>query len=209
MTSPTDHLTEKGKRTRALLLHVAEQELCEKGQIDVTSVAHRAGVSLGLLYRYFANKDGLATAVVDAFYDRYEEAVFSIPAPPEIHWSDFEHQRFEREVAFVFDDPLGRRIVGGPPFEPAAAHADTRRLARHIEMAARNIVYGQQSDQIEVSIDPGLAAAAIIGSLRSCLAVALTEGATIGCDEVVAAMEHMSRGLITRRDPPATADPLC
>ena len=98
------------------------------------------GASVGLLYRYFANKDGLITALVDEFYDRYEEAVFADVAPPGVHWSDFERDRIGREIAFVFDDPLGRRIVGGPPAEPAAAHADARRLARHVDMAARNIV---------------------------------------------------------------------
>ncbi|MCP3939101.1 MAG: TetR/AcrR family transcriptional regulator [Actinomycetia bacterium] len=201
MTVPIDQLTQKGRTTRARLLQVAGQELHEKGQIEVTSVADRAGMSLGLLYRYFTNKDGLVTAVVDAFYDRYEEAVFSEPVPPDVHWSDFEHQRFEREVDFVFDEPLGRRIVGGPPFEPAAAHTDARRLERHIGMAARNIAHGERRGMIIVSIDKRLAAAAIIGGLRSCLAMALVEGSTISRAEVVTAMKHVSHGLITRLEP--------
>lgn len=200
MTAGTsDHLTEKGRRTRARLLEVAGQELLDRGHIEVTAVAERAGVSAGLLYRYFANKDELITALVDAFYDRYEEAVFAEAAPPEVHWSDFEQERIAREVAFVFDDPLGRRIVGGPPTDPAAAHADARRLARHIEMAARNIVHGQRRGDIDVSIDPRLAAAAIIGGLRSCLAMALADGRDIGRDEVTRAVECASEGLVSRR----------
>jgi AcrR family transcriptional regulator len=193
-----DHLTEKGRRTRARLLDVAGHELLDKGQIEVVSVAERAGVSVGLLYRYFTNKDGLITALVDAFYDRYEEAVFSEVAPSGVHWSDFEQERIAREVAFVFDEPLGRRIVGGPPVEPAAAHADARRLAQHIEMAARNIVHGQRRGDIAVSIDPRLAAAAIIGGLRACLASALADGSTVTRDEVVLAVEQASQGLISR-----------
>jgi AcrR family transcriptional regulator len=196
---PRDHLTDKGLRTRARLLEVAGKELLDGGQIEVTAVAERAEVSVGLLYRYFANKDELITALVDEFYDRYEAAVFAEPAPPDVHWSDFERDRIAREIAFVFDEPLGRRIVGGPPVEPAAAHADARRLARHIDMAARNIVHGQRRGDIAVSIDPRLAAAAIIGGLRSCLAMALNDGSDLTREEVALAVEQASEGLISRR----------
>ncbi|MDJ0770108.1 MAG: TetR/AcrR family transcriptional regulator [Ilumatobacter sp.] len=195
---PGDHLTDKGRRTRQRLLEVAAQELLERGQIEVTAVAERAEVSVGLLYRYFASKDGLVTALVDDFYDRYEEAVFAERAPEGVHWSDFERERIVREVAFVFDEPLGRRIVGGPPAEPAAAHADARRLARHIEMAARNIEHGRQRGDIAVSTDPRLAAAAIIGGLRSCLAMALATDHDIRREEVAGAIELASVGLIDR-----------
>lgn len=195
---PGDHLTEKGRRTRARLLEVAGRQLLEHGHIEVTAVAEQAGVSIGLLYRYFANKDDLITALVDEFYDRYEAAVFAEPAPLDVHWSDFEHDRIAREIDFVFDEPLGRRIVGGPPVEPAAAHADARRLGRHIEMAARNIAHGHKRGDIEVSIDPRLAAAAIIGGLRSCLAMALVDGSDLTRDEVARAVEQASSGLISR-----------
>ncbi len=199
MTASADHLTEKGRRTRARLLEAAGRELLDRGHIEVTAVAERAGVSVGLLYRYFGNKDELVTALVDEFYDRYEEAVFAEAAPPDVHWSAFEQDRIAREVAFVFDEPLGRRIVGGPPVEPAAAHADARRLARHVDMAARNIIHGQRRGDIDVTIDPRLAAAAIIGGLRSCLAMALTDGSDIGREEVARAVEQASSGLINPR----------
>ena len=194
-----DHLTDKGRRTRDRLLEVAGLELVERGHVEVTAVAERAGVSVGLLYRYFANKDGLITALVDEFYDRYEAAVFAEAAPADVHWSDFERDRIAREVDFVFDDPLGRIIVGGPPSEPAAAHADARRLGRHIDMAARNIAHGVRRGEIDVSIDHRLAAASIIGGLRSCLAMALADGADIDREEVARTVEHASAGLITPR----------
>ena len=195
-TVPRDHLTDKGRRTQARLLEVAGRQLLESGHLEVTTVAERAGVSIGLLYRYFANKDGLITALVDEFYDRYEEAVFSEIPPVDVHWSDFERERIRREVAFVFDEPLGRVIVGGPPAEPAAAHADARRLGRHIEMAARNIVHGQRRGEITVMVDPRLAAAAIIGGLRSCMAMAFADEGSMARDEVALAVEGASEGLI-------------
>ncbi len=195
--APSDHLTEKGRRTRDRLLEVAGLELRDHGVVEVTSVAERASVSVGLLYRYFANKDGLVTALIDEFYDQYEAVVFSEAPPADVHWTEFERARIAREVDFVFDHPLGRAIIGGPPAEPAAALADGRRLGRHIEMAARNIAHGVRRGEIEVSVDPRLAGAAIIGGLRSCLAMALAAGNDINRADVVDAVEQSSAGLIT------------
>jgi AcrR family transcriptional regulator len=195
-----DQLTEKGRLTRRRLVEAAEDELLENGRIEVTKVADRAGVSLGLLYRYFDGKDALVAAVVDRFYDRYEEAVFSTPAPPGVAWLEHEVQRIEAEVEFLFEEPLSRRIVGGTPAEPAAAHADARRLGRHIDMAARNIEHGLRSGEISASVDPVLAAAAIIGGLRSCLAVALAGGSSVRPEQVIDVVTRISAAIITLRD---------
>ncbi len=175
--------------------------MLEHGRIDVTRVAERAGASLGLLYRYFDDKDGLVVAVVDRFYDRYEEAVFAVPAPPESRWLEHEWRRIEREVAFLFDEPLARRLVGGTPTEPAAAHADAERLAHHVELAARNIEHGRQRGEITSSVDPLLAAAAIIGGLRACLATALAKESNTQSNEVVQTVRKVSAALITPVDP--------
>lgn len=199
MSTRPDHLTEKGRQTQARLVEAAEAELLEHGRIEVTKVAERAGASLGLLYRYFDDKHSLVAAVVDRFYDRYEEAVFSTPAPVEARWLDHETSRIEAEVAFLFDEPLSRRIVGGTPAEPAAAHADGLRLRRHIEMAARNIEHGLRRGEIVVSVEPRLAAAAIIGGLRSCLAVALADESAIRSDQVVDTVTSISAALIASR----------
>lgn len=200
MIAEPDQLTEKGRLTRSRLVEAAEDELLENGRIEVTRVADRAGVSLGLLYRYFDGKDALVAAVVDRFYDRYEEAVFSTPVPPGVPWLEHEVRRIETEVEFLFDEPLSRRIVGGTPAEPAAAHADARRLGRHIDMAARNIEHGLRSGEISVSVDPVLAAAAIIGGLRSCLAVALAGGSSVRPEQVIDTVTRISEAIITLRD---------
>ncbi|MEM8619109.1 MAG: TetR/AcrR family transcriptional regulator [Actinomycetota bacterium] len=194
--APSDHLTDKGRRTRERLLEVAGLELLDHGVVEVTAVAERAGVSVGLLYRYFANKDGLITALIDEFYDQYEAVVLAEAPPADVHWTEFERARIVREVGFVFDHPLGRAIIGGPPAEPAAALADGRRLGRHIEMAARNIAHGVRRGEIDVSVDHRLAGAAIIGGLRSCLAMALANGNDISRNDVVEAVEQASAGLI-------------
>ncbi len=196
MTAEPDQLTAKGRQTRARLLDAAEDELLEQGRIEVTRVADRANASLGLLYRYFDDKDALVTAVVDRFYDLYEDAVFSTPAPAGVRWLDHESARIETEVEFLFGQRLSRRIVGGTPAEPAAAHADARRLRRHIEMAAHNIEHGRSRGEIVVSVDPQLAAAAIIGGLRSCLAVALADGSAMRPEQVVDTVRKVSMGVV-------------
>ncbi len=196
MTVEPDELTDKGRRTRARLLEAAEQELHDRGRIEVTRVAERAGVSLGLLYRYFDDKPALVAAVVDRFYDRYEAEVFSTPSPAGVDWLTHEYERIKTEVEFLFGEPLSRRIVGGTPAEPAAAHADARRLGRHIEMAARNIEHGRRRGEIVSTVEPQLAAAAIIGGLRSCLAVALTEDSSMGAEDVVDTVRRISAAVI-------------
>lgn len=201
MTKPADPTTTRGYRTKARLLAAAEEELLEHGCIEVARVADRAGASLGLLYRYFDGKDGLVTAVVDRFYDRYEEAVFAVAAPAGSRWLEHEWQRIEREVLFLFDEPLARRLVGGSPAEPAAAYADARRLARHIAMAVRNIEHGQRRGEIASAVDPALAAAAIIGGLRACLGVALAEGSGTQPTEVVETVMQISAAVITPVEP--------
>ena len=203
MTAQPDQLTEKGRQTRARLLDAAEDELLVHGRIEVTRVAERADASLGLLYRYFDSKDALVAAVIDRFYDLYEEAVFSTPAPAGVRWLDHESARIEIEVDFLFRQRLSRRIVGGTPVEPAAAHADARRLRRHIEMAARNIEHGCSRGEIVALVDPQLAAAAIIGGLRSCLAVALADGSSILPGQVVDTVRGISAAIIAEPPPPA------
>jgi AcrR family transcriptional regulator len=189
-------LTKKGRQTRARLLEAAEDEMLEHGRIEVTRVAERADASLGLLYRYFDGKDALVAAVVNRFYDLYEEAVFATPAPAGVRWLDHESQRIETEVRFLFDAPLSRRIVGGTPTEPAAAQVDAERLGRHIQMAARNVEHGRAQGEIVASVDPQLAAAAIIGGLRSCLAVALSDRSALRPEQVVDTVRRISAAIL-------------
>jgi AcrR family transcriptional regulator len=64
--------------TRGRLLESARNELVERqGVLEVDSVARRAGVSVGLIYRHFGSKAGLVGAVVQAFYDRFEDEVIT------------------------------------------------------------------------------------------------------------------------------------
>jgi AcrR family transcriptional regulator len=166
-------LTAQGLATRASLLSAASTLLEESPRIEVGAVAAIAGVSTGLLYRYFGSKDGLVAAVVDEFYDRYDNAVFLAPLDIEGSWAVREHHRIALQVDFAYDDPLGPALIGNRIQEPAAIATDVTRWYQHIDMAARNVEWAQRHGELDERVDARLVAAAILGAFRSLVGEAL------------------------------------
>src|SRR3954463_3573535 len=114
--------TPKGSASRARLLHAASEELIERaGALEVMSVAARARVSVGLIYRWFESKAGLVAAVVDDFYDRADEAGFDPDPVPGGTGAEREHKRTELAVAFHYDDPLAPVVLSTLAREPVVA----------------------------------------------------------------------------------------
>jgi AcrR family transcriptional regulator len=178
MSSFPEPHTARGQATRQRLIDAAQEELLRSGgSLEVASVATRAGVSPGLLYRYFGSKDGLVATVVHEFYDSYDRAVFGAALKEDVAWQNRERLRLQWEIDFLCEDPLARIIVGRALREPAAVHADTERLGLQIDMAARNVAVGQRSGEIDSGIDPRLAAAAFLGAFRELMAEALSREA--------------------------------
>jgi AcrR family transcriptional regulator len=169
----TPALTAKGQATRQRLLDAAGAHLAAHGTIEVTRIAGAAGVAPSVLYRYFDGRDGLVAAVVEDFYDSYEERVFARRDVPGNTWPVREALRLEREIAFFYDHPLGRAVACGLLREPAAARVDAERTRAQGQAAARNIRAGQRAKELSTAIDAGLAGAAIIGAVRVMLSEAL------------------------------------
>lgn len=170
---PARTLTRRGCTTRRRLLDAARDELVEAGgRLEIAALARRLNSSPALLYRYFGSKDGLVAAVVDEFYDEYEAAVF-LTVSRDSTWQVRERERIAREVAFLYSHPLARAVIARRLQEPAAAHADSRRLATQIDVAARNVTRGQREGSVDPHIDAGLAAAAYLGAFRELVAAAL------------------------------------
>jgi AcrR family transcriptional regulator len=64
--------TARGAATRRRLVDAARDELVERdGVLEIDSVAVRANVSVGAIYRHFESRAGLVGAVVDDFNMRY------------------------------------------------------------------------------------------------------------------------------------------
>lgn len=59
--SPSGELTERAKKSRARILDAANDVLWDLGRdrFNMTAVAERASVSIGLVYRYFPTKEVL------------------------------------------------------------------------------------------------------------------------------------------------------
>lgn len=71
----------KGERTRLLIVRSALALFEEKGFDGTTlrDIASRAGVSLGLLYRYFSGKDALVLELYEELTEDFLEATASLP----------------------------------------------------------------------------------------------------------------------------------
>ncbi|MCQ0010299.1 TetR/AcrR family transcriptional regulator [Actinomadura madurae] len=82
------------------------------GDIEVASVARRAGVSVGLPYRYFGTRSGLLSALITDFYDRLDAAVGLTEFDGDT-WQDRERARVHAWVDHLYGDPLAPMVLGG------------------------------------------------------------------------------------------------
>lgn len=160
---------------RDALLRAATAELVERGGVlEVGPVAARAGVSVGLIYRHFTSKAGLLAALVGDFYVRFDAEVLDLDPLPGGSWSARERRRTELAVAFHYDDPLAKVILGRLARDPEVAAVEARHLRVQVARGARNVARGQQDGDIPQDIDPGIAAALILGGTRQALVEVLS-----------------------------------
>ena len=137
--------------------------------LEVASVAARAGVSVGLIYRHFGSKAGLLAALVGDFYVRFDAEVMDVDPLPGASWAPRERRRTELAVAFHYDDPLANIILGRLARDPEVAAVEARHLRVAVARAAGNVARGQRDGDIPEDIDPGIAAALILGGTRQAL----------------------------------------
>lgn len=168
-------LTLRGAATRERLLRAAEAELIERdGALEVASVAARAEVSVGLLYRYFGSKAGLVAAVVESFYDRFHAEVADTDPAPDADWASRERKRLELSVAFYYREPLAAVVLSRLSREPEVAGVEVRRIGRLVEDAAKNVTAGQRRGELPGDLDPRTVGAMLIGGFRVAMGEALT-----------------------------------
>ncbi|MEK7387008.1 MAG: TetR/AcrR family transcriptional regulator, partial [candidate division NC10 bacterium] len=167
-------VSERSAASRRRLLEAAAAELIARGgTAEVAAVAARSGASVGLIYRHFGSKAGLIAAVVEDFYHRLDGSVLNADLAPGADWPTRERLRTRRNVAFHYAEPLAPVILGYLAREPEVAAVEARRIASHIEAAARNIRRAQKNGEIPPDLDPELAAAMVLGGIRQALGAAL------------------------------------
>lgn len=167
MAKPELDIGTKATRTRARILTAAANELIERdGNLEIATVAARCDVSQGLIYRYFDSKTALIAAVVDDFYDRYDQAVMDIDPLPGAVWAERERLRTKHSIEFYNRDALARIILLNRQKEPQVSLVEIRRLKAHIELGVQNIQIAQKKGEIPTSVNPEIASPMIMGGLR-------------------------------------------
>jgi AcrR family transcriptional regulator len=160
--------------TRRRLLEAATTELVERsGLLEVDSVAARAEVSVGSIYRHFGSRAGLIGAVVDDFYTRYRAAALEIDPAPGGRFSERERLRTELTVKFHYEDPLARVILWSLHLDPEVAVQEAAHLDVMIDHAGSVLALGQRRGELPPDRDPRFMGAMILGGMRRVLAVAL------------------------------------
>lgn len=191
-------LSAKALKTRASLLDAARDDLLEfGGGLEVGRVAERAGVSVGLIYRYFTSRAGLLAAVAEDFYDRYQAQVMAAdPLPDAGHWNSREELRVRRAVEFVYAEPLAPLVLVSLAREPEVAVLEARRIAENIRQGADNIRRGQAAGQLNASLDPQLVSAMILGGLHQALLEALARQPRPPAEQLARQLWHFIRGAL-------------
>lgn len=159
--------------SRDRILGAAMDELAESGELEVARVARRAGVSVGLPYRYFSSRTGLLVAVVEALHDRLDRAVVMrrYEAPT---WRERERQRIGDWVEFLYQEPLAFVVLDGVTGDAPVADANRALLQRAIDVGTRNMAAAQRDGELPAERDPELLAAGVLGGVHATVSVALS-----------------------------------
>src|ERR1700733_14006845 len=142
MTAPKSGAPER-------LVRAAQAELVRShGLLEMQAVAKRAKVSAGLAYHHFGSKAGLIAAVVEAFYNRLEEAAFNPSKLISPDWAGREKERIAAYISFHYDHPFAPLVVG--PLSRAAEVLDVEQAftSRQLAAGAHNLRVGQREGVI-------------------------------------------------------------
>ena len=157
------------------LVRAAQEELIHsQGLLEMQAVARRANVSVGLAYHHFGSKAGLIAAVVEAFYDRLENAAFNPATLTASDWPGRERQRIAAYISFHYDHPFAPLVVGALSRAPEVLDVEQAFTRRQLTAGAYNLRAGQRAGVIPSDLDPRLTIALMIGGVRQALIGALT-----------------------------------
>jgi AcrR family transcriptional regulator len=185
----------RGETTRQRILVAAGEELVETGDLEVAGVCRRAGVSIGLPYRYFDNRSGLLVAVVDEFYLRLWQSATGREYPQPT-WAERERARIRDWIAFLYAEPLSVLVLGGLTGDSEVTAANQRQLRELIEIGAINIAHGQQSGELPSGRDAELLAGAVLAGVHAAATAAIVRDERPAPDELFAQIWLFVKGAV-------------
>ena len=127
-------------RNRSKVLDAARRTFAEEGlDADMASIAHRAGVGVGTLYRHFSTKEALLQALTIDHFERLADIVEEVAAEGRDPWEAVE-QMVWRTATYSAVDAGMCEILSRQPPETAGTAAAARLhacSARLVEEAKR------------------------------------------------------------------------
>jgi AcrR family transcriptional regulator len=170
----------KGERTRQRLLDIAVQRFAVDGfrRTSVSDITREAGLTPAAAYAYFAGKEGLFQAAVDADAGALIEAARSAAA----------EGASAREQLFLFvgelrqrvdDHPLARRVLSGLEPEVAARLLTIPSLVALTAALADELTEAQAASDIRADVDPAEVAVGLETIVLALLMAELQTGLTV------------------------------
>jgi AcrR family transcriptional regulator len=180
MSTPLTVAPGKGERTRQRLLDIAVQRFAVDGfrRTSVSDIAREAGLTPAAAYAYFAGKEGLFQAAVDADAGALIEAARSVAAKG----------ASAREQLFLFvaelrervdDHPLARRVLSGLEPEVAARLLTIPSLVALTAALADDLAEAHAAGEIRADVDPAEVAVGLETIVLALLMAELQTGLTV------------------------------
>jgi AcrR family transcriptional regulator len=180
MSEPLTVAPGKGERTRQRLLDIAVQRFAVDGfrRTSVSDIAREAGLTPAAAYAYFAGKEGLFQAAVDADAGALIEAARLVAAKG----------ASAREQLFLFvaelrervdDHPLARRVLSGLEPEVAARLLTIPSLVALTAVLADDLAEAQAASEIRTDVDPAEVAVGLETIVLALLMAELQTGLTV------------------------------
>jgi len=180
VTTPLTVAPGKGERTRRRLLDIAVQRFAADGfrRTSVSDIAREAGLTPAAAYAYFAGKEGLFQAAVDADAGALIEAARSAAA----------EGASAREQLFLFvgelrervdEHPLARRVLSGLEPEVVARLLTIPSLVALTAALADELAEAQAASDIRPDVDPAEIAVGLETIVLALLMAELQTGLTV------------------------------
>lgn len=148
---------EESERKRQRILEAARESLGEAGFAGATvgTIARNAGVSNGLLYQFFRNKEHLLGVVLEEILRDWVRAMLPRDADPDASASDALEGMFRRSVEFCRTHPLLPALLRADPDLQLSriSGASEDRVQPHRDLVATIVARGIERGEFKPDLD--------------------------------------------------------